>query len=87
MTSLSSFHSSAARHTFLGLRTTPKGAMEIVFDDGEARHRMVWRVKSPDTNEARIGEALKLAVDQVRVLPALYSELKKRSIAIEAVGP
>ncbi len=59
--------------------------MEIVYDDGEAQHRMVWRVKSPEPSEARIGEALRLAVDQTRVLPALYSELKKRSIAIEAV--
>ncbi len=84
MTSLSSFHSSVGTHNFLGLRTN-RGAMEIVYDDGAA-HRMVWRVKSA-ANEARIGEALKVAVDQARVLPALYSELKKRSIAIEAVLP
>lgn len=58
--------------------------MEIVYDDGGAR-RMVWRVKSPEPSEARIGEALRAAVDEARVLPALFSELKKRSIAIEAV--
>lgn len=87
MTTLSSFHSSVGTHSFLGLRTSARGGMEIVFDDGEARHRMIWRVKSPAPNEARIGEALKLAVDQARVLPALYAELKKRSIAIEAVTP
>ncbi|MDE3080156.1 MAG: hypothetical protein KGI94_09025 [Paracoccaceae bacterium] len=85
MTSLASFHSSVGRANFLGLRTIPQGAMEIVFDDGAAHH-MVWRVKSAPS-EARIGEALKLAVDQARVLPALFSELKKRSIAIEDVTP
>ncbi len=85
MTSLSSFHSSSVhKHNFLGLRTTTQGAMEIVYDDGEA-HRMVWRVKSPTASEARIGEALRLAVDQARVLPALYSELTKRSISIEVI--
>lgn len=86
MTRLSSFHSSIGTHSFLGLRTTPMGVMEIVFDDG-GEHRMVWRVQSPQPNEARIGEALRLAVDQHRVLPALYTELTKRSIAIEAVTP
>ena len=60
--------------------------MEIVFDDGRS-HRMVWRVDTPKASETRIGEALRLAVDQARVLPALYSELRKRSIAIEAVTP
>lgn len=85
MTSLASFHSSAERANFLGLRTNSQGTMEIVFDDGAAR-RMVWRVKSA-ANAARVGEALKLAVDQARVVPALLSELKKRAIAIEDVTP
>ncbi|MDE3027591.1 MAG: hypothetical protein KGH84_04265 [Paracoccaceae bacterium] len=85
MTSLSSFHSSIGTPNFLGLRTTSLGAMEIVYDDGGGHH-IVFRVQSPAPNEARIGEALKLAVDQVRVVPALFSELKKRSISIEAVA-
>lgn len=85
MTSLASFHSAVGRANFLGLRTNQQGTMEIVFDDGVA-HRMVWRVKSV-ANEARIGEALKFAIDQARVLPALFSELQKRSIAIEDVTP
>lgn len=84
MTSLSSFHSTSGTQNFLGLRSTASGAMEIVFDDGAAQ-RMVWRVTAPAKAEARIVEALRLAIDQARVLPALYSELTKRSIAIEAV--
>ena len=57
--------------------------MEIVYDDGVAR-RLVWRVASSSAEEL-IGDALRLAVEQVRVLPALYTELKKRAIAIDAV--
>ena len=38
------------------------------------------------TDRWRAGEVLRYAVDQTRVLPALYSELKRRAIAIEAVA-
>ena len=82
MASISTYHSALGGADFLGLRTTPRG-MEIVYDDG-VRRRMVWRVASPSA-EALIGEALRMAVDQVRVLPALYTELKKRSISVDAV--
>lgn len=83
---LTSFHSSVGTQNFLGLRSRPTGEMEIVFDDGTAQRR-IWRVTAPARSEARIVEALRLAVDQARVLPALYSELRKRSIRIEAVAP
>ncbi|MFC2967698.1 hypothetical protein [Acidimangrovimonas pyrenivorans] len=56
---------------------------EIVYDDGVSQ-RMVWRAAGPGAAEPRIQEALRLAVDQARVLPALYSELRKRAISIEA---
>lgn len=81
----SGFHSSIGTNSFLGLRSRNAGVIEIVYDDGAAG-RMVWRVNSPSATEARIGEALRLAVDQARVLPALYTELKKRSISIEMVN-
>ena len=80
----SAFHSPFGGFDFLGLRKGPSGAVEIVYDDGVKR-RMVWRVRS-QASESRIGEALRQAVSQAQVLPALYSELKKRSIAIEAVA-
>ncbi|PKP72785.1 MAG: hypothetical protein CVT84_16955 [Alphaproteobacteria bacterium HGW-Alphaproteobacteria-6] len=84
MPNRSSFHSSCGGFDFLGYRTGADGAVEIVYDDG-ARRRMVWRVRS-SPGEGVLSDALRYAVDQARVLPALYSELKRRSIAIEAVA-
>ena len=78
------YHSSCGGFDFLGLREGRTGSIEIVYDDGVAR-RLVWRVESK-TTKGQIGEALRHAVNQVRVLPALYSELKKRAIAIEAIA-
>ena len=66
-----------------GLRTSPTGKIEIVYDDGVKR-RMVWRVQS-ESSVGRVGDALRSAVDKPRVLQALYCELKKRSIAIDVV--
>ncbi len=78
-----SYHSPHGGFDFLGLRKGPSGAVEIVYDDGVKR-RMTWRVRS-QTTEGALGDALRHAVNQTRVLPALYSELKRRSIAVEAV--
>lgn len=78
------FHSSRGGFDILGLRKAASGSIEIVYDDGVAR-RLVWRVRSPAPDHT-IGEVLRYAVDQTRVLPALYSELKRRAIAIEAVA-
>jgi hypothetical protein len=69
---------------FLGLRQGRSGATEIVYDDGVAR-RLTWRVSSSGTRMEDVGEALRVAVANLRVVPTLYSELRKRSIAIEAV--
>lgn len=77
------FHSACGGFDFLGLRRGRRGGVEIVYDDGVAR-RLVWRVQGP-ANEHQLGDALSRAVNQARVVPALYSELRKRSIAIEAV--
>jgi hypothetical protein len=57
---------------------------ETVYDDGVAR-RMVWRVIQALAEEGRLSDALSRAVAQTRVVPALYVELKKRAIRIEAV--
>lgn len=76
------FHASAGGFDFVGLRHRA-GAVEIVYDDGVAR-RLVWRVLGK-ANEGHLSEALARAARQVRVLPALYAELRKRSISIEAV--
>ncbi len=80
---ISAHHSRLGGFDFLGLRKGRSGAMEIVYDDGVAR-RKVWRVLG-EANARIIDAALARAVAQTRVLPALYEELKKRSIAIEAV--
>jgi uncharacterized phage protein gp47/JayE len=84
MATLSTFHSSCGGFDFLGIRKGRSGGFEIVYDDG-VRRRLVWRVQGK-AGEAQLGDALRNAVDKPRVLPAMYSELKKRSIAIEAVA-
>jgi hypothetical protein len=80
-----SFHAPHGGADFLGWRKTRAGATEIVYDDGVAR-RMVWRVAGPDGVEARISDALQVAVGSLRILPTLYDELKKRAIAIEKIA-
>jgi hypothetical protein len=79
------FHAPHGGGDFLGLRTNRSGATEIVYDDGVAR-RMVWRVTDGERNEARISDALRVAVGSLRVVATLYDELKKRSIAIERIA-
>ncbi len=76
------FHASAGGFDFVGMRHR-QGNVEIVYDDGVAR-RLVWRV-SGKINESQLGDALARAARQVRVLPALYAELRKRAITIEAI--
>ena len=79
------FHAPHGGADFLGWRKTRLGATEIVYDDGVTR-RMVWRVADAEPSEARLSDALRVAVGAVRVLPTLYVELKKRAIAIERIG-
>ena len=79
------FHAPHGGADFLAMRTGRSGATEIVYDDGVAR-RIIWRVEASQGNEARITEALRAAVSALRVVPALYNELKKRAIAIERVA-
>jgi len=76
-------HHSPRGGDFLGLRRSRSGGLEIVYDDGAAK-RMVWRVEG-GTDPRPLGEALKAALDANRVVPALYTELKKRSISVEAL--
>ena len=78
------FHAPNGGADFLGWRKTRAGATEIIYDDGVTR-RMVWRVAGVAANEARLVDALRLAVGALRVVPTLYDELKKRAIAIERV--
>lgn len=79
------FHAPHGGADFLGWRKSRSGATEIVYDDGVTR-RMVWRVAEEGTSEARLSDALRVAVGSLRVLPSLYDELKKRAIAIERIG-
>ncbi|WP_323042390.1 hypothetical protein [Gemmobacter sp.] len=79
------YHSARGASDFLGLRLGRRGQTEIVYDDGIAC-RMVWRVVGEMPDTAPLREALESAVAETRVLPALYAELKRRAIAIEAVA-
>lgn len=79
-----SFHAPHGGADFLGWRKRA-GETEIVYDDGVAR-RMIWRVAEAVGNEARLSDALRVAVGSHRIIPTLYDELKKRAIAIERVA-
>lgn len=79
----SAYHTSAGGFDYIGLRKGARGAVEIVYDDGVARRR-VWRVLGA-VSESQLGDAIARAARQVKVLPALYDELRKRSISVEAV--
>lgn len=79
----STFHAPHGGADFLGWRKRA-GMFEIVYDDGVAR-RMVWRVAGQG-DEARLSEALRASVGALRVVPALYDELKKRAIAVERIA-
>ena len=77
------YHKPFGGADFLGLRKSPLGQTEIVYDDGRDR-RLVWRV-TDGASDRQVGDALETAVRQARVVPALYAELRKRSIAIESI--
>ena len=77
------FHGQTGGLDFLGIRKGRRGGVEIVYDDG-VRRRQVWRVVG-EFREKDLSRALARAARQVRVLPALYNELRQRSIAVEAV--
>jgi hypothetical protein len=79
------FHAPHGGADFLALRKGRTGAAEIVYDDGVAR-RMIWRIETRDVSEHRVVDALRVAVGSLRVVPALYNELRKRAIAIEQVA-
>ncbi len=80
-----SFHAPHGGADFLAMRKGRTGSTEIVYDDGVAR-RIIWRVDPASVNEARLSDALRVAVGALRVVPALYDELKKRAIAVERVA-
>ena len=46
---------------------------------------MVWRVEGTP-QDAKLTDALRVAVGSLRVVPTLYDELKKRAISIERVA-
>ncbi len=79
------FHAPHGGADFLAMRTNRTGATEIVYDDGVAR-RIIWRVDTDTVSEDRLSDALRVAVGALRVVPALYDELKKRAIAVERVA-
>ena len=56
---------------------------EIVYDDGRTR-RLIWRVAS-SVNDGVLGDVLRFAVGQRRVVPALQCELNRRHIEVEDV--
>ena len=80
-----SFHAGASRD-FLGLRTGPRGNLQIVYDDG-AERRIVWRVAAQHSSKTRadLVQVLRTAVDARYVVPSLFHELKKHALEIERI--
>jgi hypothetical protein len=78
------FHAPHGGADFLGWRKRA-GETEIVYDDGVTR-RMIWRVAKGAGAEARISDALRVAVGAQKIVPTLYDELKKRAIAVEKIA-
>ncbi len=84
MTVVSYFQGAFGGVDSLCLQRGKDGGLRIIYDDGARRH-MVWRV-TPGAQDRALRDALRRAADQSRVLPALYAELRRRSIAVEAVS-
>jgi len=82
----SGFHAPNGSADFLGFRKTHSGVTEVIYDDGVSR-RVVWKVMGTQINEASLSDGLCHAVCALRVVPALISELSKRSITLERVSP
>lgn len=82
----SGFHAPNGGGDFLGFRKSRSGGTEIVYDDGVSR-RMIWRVCAGKANDEQISAALSQAVNALKVVPALISEMHKRAISLERVGP
>lgn len=78
------FHAPHGGADFLAMRKARNGTTEIVYDDGVSR-RMIWRVEGGAATEQRVSDALRHAVGALRVVPALYNELKKRAINVEQI--
>lgn len=78
-------HGAAGRQDFLGLRRGPRGQTEIVYDAG-ARARMVLRLTGEAADEGAVQAAMRHAIGQPRVFPALLAELRARAIAVEVIG-
>lgn len=76
----STFHASQGAE-FLGWRLDRAGHTEIVHENDRQRHVLRLTEAQPD---ARLVEALQLAVEARHVLPRLFDELKKRAIAVES---
>ncbi|MBJ2151876.1 hypothetical protein [Paracoccus sp. IB05] len=77
------FHAPRGCSDFLGWRRRGD-AVEVVYDDGAARH-MIWRVEAGEGFEEQLSDALQVAVEQPRIVLALYAELNKRAIAVEMI--
>jgi len=80
----SGFHAHGGGADFLGFRKTRAGTTEIIYDDGVSR-RMVWQVSGAQADEASLSDALSHAVRALRVVPAMLSEMSRRSILLERI--
>ncbi len=82
------FHAPGAGTDFLGWRVNRKGKTEVIYDDGLSR-RLVWHAEFVGDAGSRLDDALASVVSSGhdRMIPTLFEELKKRSIALAPIQP
>ena len=85
MATPTTYHGAAGRPDFLGLRRSTRGQTEIVYDAGATR-RMVLRLTDAQTDDRALSEAMRHAIAQPHVFPALLAALRARAIAVEVVA-
>ena len=66
-------------HHFLGCRVNAFGKMQVVYDFDGAKHK-VYDVETPNVTSVVLDSAIKKAIKQRRVLPALFAALSSQNI-------
>jgi hypothetical protein len=83
MASIASYHSKDGSNSFLGLRRSVRGNLEIVFDQG--RDHQVFRLAG-QTPQLDVIDAMCRALTERRIVPALMAELTRRDIKVTQVA-
>ena len=83
MASIASYHSKDGTDSFLGLRRSVRGNLEIVFDQG--KNHQVFRM-SGQVPQLDVIDAMCRALTERRIVPALMAELTRKHIQVTEVA-